>query len=55
MGMLKNFLNLIRGLYYGKQFCFIYPDVSIGKNVTIFPGEAEIVDKLLPEDEDENS
>lgn len=38
MEMLKNFLNLIRGLIFGKQFCFIYPDVFIGKNVTIFPG-----------------
>lgn len=38
MGMLENFSNLIRGLIKGKQFCFIYPRVFIGKNVTIFPG-----------------
>jgi acetyltransferase-like isoleucine patch superfamily enzyme len=38
MAMLANFSNLIRGLIKGKQFCFIYPDVFIGKNVTIFPG-----------------
>ena len=38
MEMLKNISNLIRGLIKGKQFCFIYPDVIIGKNVTIFPG-----------------
>jgi acetyltransferase-like isoleucine patch superfamily enzyme len=38
MRILKTFLTLIRGLIQGKQFCFIYPDVKIGKNVTIFPG-----------------
>lgn len=38
MTMRENFSNLIRGLIKGKQFCFIYPGVIIGKNVTIFPG-----------------
>lgn len=34
----ENLMNLIRGIYYGNQFCFIYPNVYIGYNVTIFPG-----------------
>ena len=33
--------------------CYMIGDTEY--RVTIFPGEAEIVDKLLPEDEDENS
>jgi acetyltransferase-like isoleucine patch superfamily enzyme len=34
----KNLMNLWRGISKAKQICFIYPDVFIGPNVTIFPG-----------------
>lgn len=36
--IIKNLMNLLRGILFGKQFCYIYPNVTIGKNVTIFPG-----------------
>lgn len=35
---LKNIMNLFRGIFKCKQFCFIYPDVFISKNVIVFPG-----------------
>jgi len=38
MTLLENLMNLVRGIIIGKQFCFIYKNVNIGKNVTIFPG-----------------
>ena len=36
MKILKVLCSLIRGLRHG-SFCFIYPNVKIGKGVTIFP------------------
>jgi acetyltransferase-like isoleucine patch superfamily enzyme len=38
MMIFKNLMNLCRGIIKAKQFCYIYSNVIIKKNVTIFPG-----------------